>query len=114
MGHRMEFPLVRKTLLVGATLVGSFLLFGAPQTRADDDCQRRAVRIDHELHRAAEKHGWDSPQADRKRRELIAAREWCWEHGHRWWDEDGRRWHSERDWDEHDHDRDRPHDHDRP
>jgi hypothetical protein len=111
MGHRMEFSLVRKTLLVGAALAGSFLLFGAPQSRADEgDCQKRVVRIDHELHRAAEKHGWDSLQVAEKRRELIAAREWCWEHGHRWWDEDARRWHTEHDWDDHDHDR--PHDHD--
>jgi hypothetical protein len=114
MGHKMDFSFFRKTLLAGATLAGSFLLFGAPPTRADDDdCQKRIVRIDHELHRAAGKHGWDSPQAAEKRRALVSAREWCWEHSHRWWDEDGRKWHSERDWDEHDHDRDRPHDHDR-
>jgi hypothetical protein len=38
---------------------------------------------------------------------LHEAREYCWAHAHRWWDEDGRRWHTDRDWDEHDHDRDR-------
>ena len=113
MGHKTDFSFFRKTLLAGATLAGSFLLFGAPQTRADDnDCRKRIIRVDHELHRAAEKHGWDSPQAAEKRRDLVAAREWCWEHGHRWWDEDAQKWHTERDWDEHDHDRDRPHDRD--
>jgi hypothetical protein len=113
MAHGMEFLLFRKTLLVGVTLAGSALLLGAPHSRADEeDCQKRVVRIDHELHKAAEKHGWDSPQAKEKRRALVAAREWCWEHGHRWWDEDAQRWHTERDWDEHDHDRDRPHDRD--
>lgn len=106
----MQFSLFKKTLLVGATLAGSLLLFGARQTRADEeDCQRRVVRIDHELHRAAEKHGWDSPQAQEKRAKLKIAREWCWEHGHRWWDEDAHRWHTDRDWDDHDHDH--PHDH---
>jgi hypothetical protein len=38
---------------------------------------------------------------------LREAREYCWEHSHRWWDEDGHRWRSGRDWDDHDHDRDR-------
>jgi len=105
MRHYMEFSLFKKALLVGATLTGSFLLFGAPQSRADDDdCQKRIIRIDHDLHKAAEKHGWDSPQAAEQRTALIAAREWCWEHSHRWWDEDTRKWHLERDWDEHDHD----------
>jgi hypothetical protein len=109
MGHKTDFSFFRKTLLAAATLAGSLLLFGVPQTRADEDCQKRIIRIDHELHKAAEKHGWDSPQAAEKRRDLVAAREWCWEHGHRWWDEDAQKWHSERDWDEHDHDH--PHDH---
>ncbi len=103
MRHCMEFSWFRKTLLVGATLAGSFLLLGTPQARAED-CQQRIAHIDHELHKAAEKHGWDSPQVASKRRELVAAREWCWEHGHRWWDEDAQRWHTDRDWDEHDHD----------
>lgn len=106
MDQTLRFSPLKKTLLVGATLVGSLLLLGAPKSRAnEEDCQKRVVHIDHELHRAAEKHGWDSPQAREKRRDLVAAREWCWEHGHRWWDEDAQRWHTERDWDEHDHDR---------
>jgi hypothetical protein len=111
MVHRIDVSLFRNALLVGVALAGSALLLGAPHSRADEeDCQKRIVRIDHELHRDAEKHGWDSPQANEKRRALVAAREWCWEHGHRWWDEDAKRWHTERDWDEHDHDRDRPRD----
>lgn len=108
MGHKTDFSLFRKTLLAGATLVGSFLLFGPPQARADEaDCQRRVVRIDHDLHRAAARHGWDSPQAEAQRAKLKMAREWCWEHRHRWWDEHGRKWRTEHDWDDHDHDRDR-------
>jgi hypothetical protein len=62
------------------------------------------VKADHRLHEAAAKHGWDSPEAAKGRQELTLAREYCWEHGHRWWDEDAQRWHTDRDWDEHDHD----------
>ncbi len=105
MGHTSKFSPFKKTLLIGATILGSTILLSAPKSRAaDEDCQKRIVRIDHEIHKAAEKHGWDSPEVREKRRDLVAAREWCWEHGHRWWDEDAQRWHTERDWDEHDHD----------
>jgi hypothetical protein len=104
MRHCAEISFFRKTLLIGAALAGALLLLGPPRARAGEDCQKRIVHIDHELYKAAEKHGWDSPEAAAKRRELVAAREWCWEHGHRWWDEDGRKWHTERDWDDHDHD----------
>jgi hypothetical protein len=53
MGHTIDFSSFRKTLLAGAMLAGSMLLFGTPQTRADeDDCQKRIVHMDHELHRA--------------------------------------------------------------
>ena len=94
---------IRVTL--AATTLGVALLFsGASPSRADDDCQRRIIHIDHKLHEAAEHHGWDSPQAAKYRYELAEARAWCWEHAHRWWDEDGHRWRSEHDWDDHDHD----------
>jgi len=75
----------------------------APGAKANE-CQDRIRHADRALHKAAARHGWDSPQAAERRRELFAAREWCWAHGHRWWDEDGHRWHRDRDWDEHDHD----------
>jgi hypothetical protein len=104
MRHRTKSSFFSKTLLLGATLAGTLMLSGAPQLRADDDCQKRIAKADHELHKAAQDHGWDSPQAADRRRELAAAREWCWEHGRRWWDEDAQKWHTEHDWDEHDHD----------
>lgn len=91
-----------------AVLVGMMTLSGSPPAQADDDCQRRIVKADHNLHEAAERHGWSSKQAERWRHELQKAREYCWEHNHRWWDEDERRWHTERDWDDHDRDRERP------
>ena len=95
---------------LAATTLGAALLFaGAALSGADDDCQKRIIHIDHKLHEAAEHHGWDSPQAAKYRYELAEARAWCWEHAHRWWDQDGHRWRSEHDWDDHDHEH---HDHD--
>ncbi len=93
---------------LASLLVAGTLLFAGEKTlRADDDCQRRIARADHKLHEAAEHHGWDSPQAQHWSHELHEAREYCYEHKHRWWDEDEHRWHSDRDWDDHDHDHDR-------
>jgi len=103
-----------KITLAGAALAGFLLFAGAPTLRADDDCQKRISRADHRLHEAIEHHGRESRQADDARHHLREAREYCWEHSHRWWDEDGRRWRSDRDWDDHDHDRDRDRDRDRP
>ena len=93
---------VRATV-AAATLSGFLLFAGTPALRAED-CRDRIVKADHKLHEAAAKHGWASPEAATRRGELNAARAYCWDHGHRWWDEDGQRWHTERDWDEHDHD----------
>jgi hypothetical protein len=106
MGHRSIMFSLGKTALTVVVFAGAFAFGAAPRANAND-CQNRIRHADHELHKAARRHGWDSPQAAERRRELFAAREWCWEHRHRWWDEDGRRWRSERDWDEHDHDHDR-------
>ena len=94
-----------RRFLAGLTFGAFLFAVGTPVLRADDDCQKRIIKADHKLHEAAEHHGWDSPDARHWREELSAARSWCWEHNHRWWDEDGHRWHSDRDWDDHDHDR---------
>jgi len=91
---------------VAAFVFGTLLLVAGTPRALADDCQKRINRADHRLHEAAEHHGWNSPEADRARHELHDAREWCWEHGHRWWDADEHRWHTERDWNDHDHDRD--------
>jgi hypothetical protein len=101
--------------LAAATLTGVVMFMGAPPVRADERaCQQRIAKADHRLHEAAEHHGWESRQAENARHQLREAREYCWSHAHKWWDEDGRRWHTDRDWDDHDHDRarDRDHDHD--
>lgn len=101
-----------KLSLAAMALAGFLLLAGAPQVRADDhDCQARISHADHQLHEAIEHHGVNSKQAEHWRHELNHAREWCWNHYHRWWDEDAHNWHNDHDWDDHDHDHDRDHDH---
>jgi hypothetical protein len=87
-----------------AALLGFMTLAGASGAAADDPCQRRIIHADRKLHEAAEHHGWESRQAEHWRHELREAREYCWEHAHRWWDQDDHRWRTERDWDDHDHD----------
>ena len=98
---------LKRSALAAVALVGLLAFAAAPRVYADNynGCQRRIARADHKLHEAAERHGWNSRQADHARRELREARESCWNNHHRWWDEDGHRWHSGRDWDDHDHDR---------
>ena len=86
-------------------LFAGFMLLGATPRALADSCQSRIAKADRNLHKAAERHGWQSSQAEHWRHELREARAWCWEHHHRWWDADGRRWREDRDWDDHDHDR---------
>jgi len=94
--------------LLGLLLLASLWTFVyVPFSHADDDCQKRIIHADHKLHEAIEQHGWQSSQAEHWRHELIEARSYCWEHSHRWWNEDEHRWHDQRDWDDHDHDHDR-------
>ena len=97
---------VKKFLPSAALLAG--LLFSPilPQLHAEtyDRCQRRIVHEERELHRAIERHGRNSSQANHERRELRRARERCWSESHRWWDDRDHRWHTERDWDDHDRD----------
>ncbi len=94
--------------IVAITVFSAVLIFlGASALRADEaSCQRRLIKADHQLHHAARDHGWQSKQAEHARHEIREAREYCYTHEHKWWDEDGHRWHSDRDWDDHDHDRD--------
>jgi hypothetical protein len=93
-----------KTMIGTATLAAGLVLFAAAPGAKADDCQERLVHADHKLHEAIEHHGYESKQAAHARHELREARQYCWEHGHRWWDVEGNRWHTERDWDDHDHD----------
>lgn len=105
-----------KLTLAAAGLMGFVMLCGAPQLRADS-CQKRTESAAHHLHEAVEHHGVNSREADHARRQLSDAREYCWDHGHRWWNTDDNTWHNRHDWDDNDnenydhHDRDH-HDHD--
>ena len=100
--------LAKKSLLSTAFLAAVFCFTAVPRLQAESQakCQRRVERAEHDLHRAIDRHGRHSRQADHERRELHAARERCWRESHQWWDEHERRWRHEHDWDEHDHDRD--------
>ena len=100
--HSHSFPFGRA--IATSALVASLSFVGATAVRADDSCQKRTEKADKNLHEAAAKHGWDSPEAAKYREELNQARSYCWEHDHRWWSVEDRRWHTERDWDDHDHD----------
>ena len=91
-------------VLAPMLFAGALIFVGTSAVRADDDCQKRTIHADHKLHEAIEKHGPNSPDAEHWRQELAEARHYCWEHGHRWWDEDAHRWHDQQDWDDHDHD----------
>jgi hypothetical protein len=93
-----------KTILGTAALAAGLVLFAGTASARADECQERLIKADHRLHEAIEHHGPESKQAERRRHELREAREYCWGHGHRWWDVDGSRWHTDRDWDDHDHD----------
>src|SRR5262249_14449623 len=95
-------------LLCRAGIVASLLLAGVltPVSKADayEGCQKRMIHADRELHKYIAKHCYESRQDDHWRHELREAREWCWKHRHRWWNEDERRWHTDRDWSDRDHD----------
>jgi hypothetical protein len=90
--------------MIAASALGAAIFFAAASPLHAEDCQKRIANADHHLHQAAAKHGWNSSEADHYRRELADAREYCWNHGHRWWDEDTHSWHTEHDWNDHDHD----------
>lgn len=82
-----------------------FLALPRLQAESQEQCQRRIVHAEHELHEAIERQGPHSRKAEHERRELHEARERCWREHHQWWDEHEHRWRREHDWDDRDHDR---------
>jgi len=108
MGHTKN-SFFKRLAVTGATLAGLIMFAGASTLRADDDCQRRVAKADHNLHEAIEHHGYQSEEAAKWRHILHDERERCWASNHRWWDEDEHRWRTDRDWDDHDHDHDYHH-----
>ena len=90
-----------KVILGTGLLAGSLTLSaGVPSVKAQDECQERLVHAHRMLNQAIERHGYDSHQANHWRHEVREAREYCWNHSRRWWDEDQQRWRYERDWDD--------------
>ena len=107
MRNMLIIPFYCKASLVGAVLAGFFAFTAAvPVARANDECQERMAKIDHNLHEAIEHHGAQSSQAEHWRKEMHKQRERCYSSNHRWWDEDNHTWHNDRDWNDHDHDGD--------
>jgi hypothetical protein len=94
----LEFGKLFVTL---AALAGFFVMSGAPRVQANEEgCEHRTEKADHDLHEAVKHHGYDSRQAEHARHELTAAREYCWNENHKWWDADGHQWRTEHNWDE--------------
>lgn len=90
-----------KLFVTLAALAGFLLFTGAPRVLANEsECEHRTEKADHHLHEAIEHHGWDSSQAEHARHELHEAREYCWNHSHRWWDVETHGWRTDRDWDD--------------
>ena len=130
MNLRRNFASTAKTLAVAVALSVFALVVVVPRAYADDraKCQQRIEKTEAKLDHEVRRHGWSSPQANNRRRELNAERENCWNQYHAWWGYQDRQWHNERDWerydreryerddgrdrDHHDHDRDRDHDRD--
>jgi hypothetical protein len=97
-------------LFLAAALSATILLVG-PRARADEghECQERIEKAEAKLDKAVRQHGWRSKQAEKRQADLNAARAWCWDHHHRWYNSRDRSWHNDRDWDRDDN-RDRDHD----
>jgi hypothetical protein len=97
---------VRRTqaLLAGAALCGFMIAASAPKARADDDhakCQHRVEKAERQLDAAVSKHGEHSAAAERRRQELNAERDRCWNQYHGYWNGKDQKWHDQRDWDDH-------------
>jgi hypothetical protein len=93
-------------LLAAVVSISTCVPVQRAHAETQEQCQRRIAHAEHELHEAIERHGRNSRQADRERRELRGARERCWREHRRWWDEHEHRWRQERDWNDRDHERD--------
>jgi hypothetical protein len=78
-----------KATLVSALAGGFLLLGGATPARADnlDSCHRNVQKWESKLDRDANRHGFNSRQANHDRHELAEARESCERrYGNNWHD----------------------------
>ena len=100
-----------RTVIMTAVLGAGLMLVAVPSASAHDfddrgRCQERVERAEARLNQAIWQHGLYSRQAERRRYELVQARQSCWNRNRSWWDAREHRWRSDRDWDR-DGDRDR-------
>jgi hypothetical protein len=65
--------------ILSATLAAVFVLGSAlpSPALANAGCQQRIARAQHRLEKAIRKHGYQSPQAERRRQQLAEARASC-------------------------------------
>ena len=111
--RRTRQQMRRGQALLAVAALSAFLLFvGAPALSADEghECRERIEKAEAKLEKEIRKYGWRSRQAEKRRADLNAARERCWNQYHRWYSGRDHNWHNDRDWDRDD---DRDHDHDR-
>jgi septal ring factor EnvC (AmiA/AmiB activator) len=86
-----------------STALSTAMFVASPVAYADDHakCQHKIEKAEAKLDDAIRKHGDRSSQAEKRRRDLNAEREHCWNSYHGWWDGHEHRWHDSRDWEDH-------------
>lgn len=92
---------------MAVAVLSAALLFwvATPGVRADDDrakCQHAVEKAEGRLDKAVGEHGPHSPEADERRRDLVAERQHCWDRYHQWWNGREHRWETEQNWDDYD------------
>jgi hypothetical protein len=70
---------------VFATLLGASLLGTSASAQAYSGCHERIRRAEIRLHQAINRHGWNSRQAQARRRDLERARASCRLDRHGYW-----------------------------
>jgi hypothetical protein len=96
---------------LATAVVAALLLFvGVPSASAKDyrgNCRQKIEKAEFKLDQAIRQHGFSSRQAQKRRSQLRAERERCWNRDHSWWDSRSQSWRNDQDWDRDDsHDRD--------
>lgn len=105
-----EFERAGRAVMAAGVLSAALLVVAVPSASARDfddrgRCQERVERAEAKFNRAVWQHGLYSRQAQRRRYELIQARQQCWNRSHQWWDGRAHQWRNDRDWDRDDRDR---------
>ena len=99
-----EYARFGKAVIAAAVLSVALLVVAVPRSYAHDyddwgRCQQRVELAEAKLNRAIWQHGFYSRQAQRRRYELVQARQRCWNRNRAWWDGRAHQWRSDRDWD---------------